>query len=156
MKALAQTSCAQTAAPKRRRPNGGDQTAATKRRQPNVLLRRLTLFANAKIHIYAKHCISGKSKDKADLTKENLQSLSPDYDSISEAELNESMPRHTTPETAAPTEDISDTYSALTERHVINQLAVVYSSIEATPFNVEVLPKMASKMSPLYVNIANY
>jgi len=94
-------------------------------------------------------------KDKTDLTKGDPQNLSPDYDSIPEAELNESPSMPAIQETAVATEDISDNYSALAERPIILQLPVAYSSLEAKPIHVEALPGTVTREPPIYVNMAN-
>lgn len=101
---------------------------------------------------------AGKARDEVDLTQKNLQNLSPDYDSIPETEVNESPSISTTPETVFRTEDVSNNYSALTERPITFQLPVVrvYSSLEVNgpTVHLEAFQYMVPKDPPDYVNMA--
>ena len=88
------------------------------------------------------------------ISKKYPQSLSPDYDSIPEAEVNESISTSMIPDADAltvPTEEASEAYSALTERPAIIHQPIVYSSLEVCS-NPAVFPKEVSKIPSIYVN----
>ena len=96
-------------------------------------------------------CIIEKCRNPVNLTNEDPQKPSPDYESIHETEIDASSSAATTGEKAATNEDA---YSALKERIATVHEQPVYCALDVSRCHVVDHPDEVSHTIPVYVNIA--